>query len=220
MASHALSRPGAGLVRAFLMTWICVVISACAHSVATGAAPSSGAVAIGTATASLLIATFTRRRLSVRAGTGTLAALQVGLHAFFTAVMPARPAGHSMVPMTHAGMARAPAWPALIPSAPMLCAHIVAAAVVAWLLHGADIAIGRALELARLRTADAVSLVRRASHSLLVAWRRSLDAAATRLPDRRTVSEGAAAPPSSAAGTLLSHEVTRRGPPRWAAAPG
>lgn len=214
MDSCALSRPGAGLVRTFLITWLSVVLSACGHSVATGSAPSWSAVAIGSATVSLAVAPFARRRMTVRAGSGMLSVLQVGLHLFFTATMPTSAMPHSMG-AAHGGV-EGPTWLALVPTAPMLCAHLLAAAGVAWLLRGGDVAAEGVVTLARLHGANTVSSVRHAFLSRLGARRCFPGAFATLL--RRAVPRWAAAPPCRR--TPLVHEVTRRGPPRRTAALG
>ncbi|MEV7280863.1 hypothetical protein [Streptomyces sp. NPDC093111] len=214
MDSCARSRPGAGLIRAFLLTWLSVVLSACGHSVATGAAPSWVAVGIGSTAVSLAAAPFTRRRTSVLANAGALAAFQVGLHVFFTAAMPTGATAHAMGP-AHEGMVP-PTWVALLPTVPMLCGHLVAAAGVAWLLHGGDAAMARVVELAGPYGSEAVQRVRHAFAGRL-STRQPCPEALTAL-SRRTTPRWSAAPRSPR--SRLVHEVTRRGPPRRAAALG
>lgn len=211
MNPFARSLPGAGLVRTLLLTWVSVATSACAHSVATGASPSWDALTAGSTGVALLVTPFARRRLTAPASSGVLAVLQIALHAFFSATMPTGPMAHSMGAM-HEGMA-SPPWMAALPTLPMLCAHIVAAAGVAWLLRGGDAAAARVLELARMYGADAVRFVRHALRMRLRARRHphpALSALLRGLPGWETTPPGPR--------LLLVHEVTRRGPPRRTAA--
>ncbi|MGW2953619.1 hypothetical protein [Streptomyces eurythermus] len=214
MNPFARSLPGAGLIRAFLLTWLSVVMSACGHSVATGAPPSWGALTRGSAAVALLVTPLARRRLTILANAGVLAALQIGLHAYFSVTMPTAPMPHSMS-ATHQDTAPPP-WMADLPAIPMLCGHLVAAAGVAWLLRGGDMAMAHVLALARLYGSDAVRHVLHASRGRLLAQRGSHMAIATLI--RPTVPRWEAAPPGSR--PLLAHEVTRRGPPRRMAALG
>jgi hypothetical protein len=214
MNPRARSLPGSSLIRTLLLTWLSVVMSACGHSVATGSSPSWGALAMGSTAVAVLVTPIARRRMKTPANSAVLAVLQIGLHAFFSATMPTSPMPHSMNAM-HGGMTPPP-WLSALPTVPMLCGHVVAAAGVAWLLRGGDAAAAQVLELARLYGADAVRLVRRALRSRLLTQRCSHEALATLI--RHAAPRWEAAPPGPR--LLLVHEVTRRGPPRWMAALG
>ncbi|WP_370416089.1 hypothetical protein [Streptomyces fradiae] len=208
------SLPGAGLVRALLLTWLSVVMSACGHSVATGASPSWSAISEGSAAVTLVVAPLARRRLTMPMSSGVLAVSQIGLHAFFSATMPVSPMPHSMGAMDQ-GMTPLP-WTAVLPTLPMLCGHLVAAAGVAWLLRSGDAAAAQVRELACLYGSDVVAYVRRILNVLVRQWRWCPAAPVSGLP--RALSWRAAAPLGPQ--LLLSHEVTRRGPPRWMAVLG
>ncbi|MBK0372964.1 hypothetical protein I3215_08665 [Streptomyces sp. RB110-1] len=215
MDAHVCPATGTGLIRALVLTWLSVVMSACGHSITTGASPSSGAMLAGTAAVALLLAPLTRRRTTAWVNSSLLAALQVGLHMFFTVTMPAvstGATGHSMT--VHGDMAPA-SWATVVPSAPMLCGHLISAAGAAWLLRGGDLAMARVFELAGTVGANAVRLVREALRAGLVCCAASSEPA-TLLSHSRS----GRLPSSGCAHALLVHEVTRRGPPGGIAAPG
>ncbi|MEV6327880.1 hypothetical protein [Streptomyces sp. NPDC051909] len=210
----ARSLPGAGLVRALLLTWLSVVMSACGHSVATGVSPSWSAITVGSAAVALVVAPLARRRMTTAANSGVLAALQIGLHAFFSATMPKSPMPHTMGAM-HGGTTPLP-WAAVLPTIPMICAHVVAAAGVAWLLRGGDAAVSRLRELAHLYGSDVVAYIRHTLNHLVRQGRCRTSAPALRLPRARSWPAATPLGPQP----LLAHEVTRRGPPRWMAVLG
>ncbi|MCX5316141.1 hypothetical protein [Streptomyces sp. NBC_00154] len=217
-AGRALFRPfarracGDRLLRTVAFTTVCVLLSACGHTVATGMTPPAGVVALGAVAASGLIAPVAGRRKSVAFSAALLSLLQIGLHTFFTVTMPSAAAAHmpmdaaahAAMPMPSAGLA------ALIPTLPMLCGHIVAAACAAWVLRSGDAAVGRICALAGpCLSSAALALIRTLSCRVrprpccLGAVARLLCCAPCwRDPD-----------PTGWTSVALAHAVTRRGPP-------
>ncbi|MET8942867.1 hypothetical protein ABZX30_04565 [Streptomyces sp. NPDC004542] len=128
-------------------------------------------------------------------------------------------AGTDMSTMRHAADAgtgsAASLLMSLLPSLPMLLGHLVAAVAVGWLLRHGDLAVLRLLNLSVHGVAEG-ALVRslRAALALVCALCAGLpDAPDPRARDRRTGSDDAPAPHTSA----LQHTVIRRGPPPAAA---
>lgn len=210
MDSCARSTTGARWIRSFLLTGLSVVLSALGHSLATGASPSWGPVAAGSTTVCVVVLPLTRRRLTVFEGAGLLAVLQLGLHVFFSATMPQ--ASHSMASM-HGGTEPS-SWTALVPTVPMVCGHLVAAACIARLFRGSDLAAARVIDSARLYVAHAAQIARSALQGPFPARRHPLNTVAALL--RCALRPGNALP--TGLRTRLAHQVTRRGPPRRAAA--
>ncbi|WP_392676607.1 hypothetical protein [Streptomyces sp. LN785] len=223
-AGRALSRPferrarGDRLLRTVAFTTVCVLLSACGHTVATGMTPPAGVIALGAVAASGFIAPVAGRRKSVTFSAGLLSLLQIGLHTFFTVTMPSTAAAvHMPMDAAHAAMPMPSAGPgALIPTLPMLCGHIVAAACAAWVLRSGDAAVGRICALAGpCLNSAAMVLIR--TLSCRVRPRRCCPEAVARLlccapcwrdPD-----------PAGWTSVALAHEVTRRGPPAGVAVP-
>ncbi|MEU3981488.1 hypothetical protein AB0F77_15495 [Streptomyces sp. NPDC026672] len=102
-------------------------------------------------------------------------------------------------------------WTQLLPSLPMLLAHVLAAVAAGWVLRHGDLALLRLIELSAHGVAE-TALVRslRAAFTLVRALCGGLPAApeALRGP-RRTADDGPPAPHT----TALQHTVIRRGPP-------
>lgn len=99
----------------------------------------------------------------------------------------------------------------LLPSLPMLLAHLLAAVAAGWLLRRGDLALGRLVELSASVTEGALVRSLRAALALVRAGLPRMPEPGPRLP--RTA---ALAPPRPHT-TALQHTVIRRGPP--AAAP-
>ncbi|MEW2070405.1 hypothetical protein [Streptomyces sp. NPDC007346] len=192
-----------------------VLLSACAHALSTGTALPLAALAAGGVVAVGAISPLTGRRPSVALGTTALALLQGVLHLLFAALTPSLPSAHAMAGPAHGHVAAPQPYAALVPTPSMLCGHLLAAAVLAWLLHHGELAAeqlstpGRALVIEALRGA-------------VVALRCRPCLGQCSLPQapERAFPPAFRRPPPFGRGMLLAHEVTRRGPPTRTSALG
>jgi hypothetical protein len=177
--------------------------------------PPIHVLALGSLAASGLIAPAAGRRKSVAFSTGLLSILQVGLHTFFTLTMPSGAMAHMPMDAAHTMPMPPPGLGALIPTVPMLCGHILAAACAAWILRSAERAVSRICPLAGPRLTGAVRALMR---TLLCRTRRGCCCSGAmawllccppgwHAPDR-----------ASWTSVPLTHAVTRRGPPAEVAA--
>ncbi|MFB6651560.1 hypothetical protein ACFCZ4_21660 [Streptomyces microflavus] len=117
-----------------------VLLSACAHVLATGAALPPTALAAGGVVAAGVMFPLTGRRPSVALGTAALAVLQSVLHLLFAALTPSVQSAHSLAGVAHGHAVTPQPYTTLAPTLPMLCGHLLAAAVLAWLLHHGELA--------------------------------------------------------------------------------
>ncbi len=174
--------------RTVFFTAVCLLLSTAGHALAAGDAPASAAVVAGGGLVFLAAHRFAGRERSLAQLTGAVLSAQLGLHGLFSYVPAPAADGHQAMTQ-HA-----------VPTMTldMFAAHVVAGLLVAWWLRrgeallwsaghrlAAALPLGRALGLLRPDPAPA--------------------GPATVLP----VPAGVRTP----AITLLSHAVSRRGPP-------
>ena len=196
--------------RTVFFTAVCLLLSTTGHAFAAGDVPAPAAVVAGGGLVFLVAHRLAGREWSLIQVTGTVLVSQLGLHALFSYVpLPAATTHHSVEPPLHehAGEFTAPlaAEPAgMAHAAPsmtltMVLAHVVAGVLVAWWLRRGEALLW---DLCRWLAAAAVPL--RQVLALL-----QVDAPpagpATILP----VPSGERPPLV----LLLSHAVSRRGPP-------
>jgi hypothetical protein len=197
------------LLRGLLLIWVGTALSACGHTLANGVALSPNALLPGVGVAALLVAPLAGRRHSFALGAGALAVLQVVLHVSFALLTPPAMVHRSMTGASHDHLSGVQPPAALLPTAPMLCGHLLAAVAMSWLLNSGEAAAERIL---RPRWSGAVRVVAAALSALLS--RPCLGGCG--LPASITASHRLRRTervPPPGRWTTLAHEVTRRGPP-------
>ncbi|MFL3870080.1 MULTISPECIES: hypothetical protein [unclassified Streptomyces] len=201
--------------RALSLATTGALTAGCAHALATGTALTPAALAAGGAVALAVVHPLAGRRPSVALGTTALTLLQAVLHLLFGALTPSAPAAHALADTAHGHGAALHPGALPLPTPPMLCGHLLAAAALAWLLHRGELATeqlsapGRSPVLAALRRA-VLTLRRRPCLGQCSLPR--VPERAFPLPRRRQRAFGTR--------ILTAHEVTRRGPPGGLPAPG
>ncbi|MWA05856.1 hypothetical protein F8568_036980 [Actinomadura sp. LD22] len=208
----AVADQGMRLLRAAAFSVVCVSVSGCAHASASGAGLSWWSVLAGWLLTLCLVTPLAGRE---RSRPGIIAALLCGqllLHVLFAlgqchGAGPEPGASPSAMPAMPAHGAGMNMGPSLMPGPTMFAAHLVAAALLGWLLHHGDRA---------LWSLERVS--RRVTGVLSGPLARLLDAALLRLPalplpPMRPHARGAEARGKPDQIVLLHHAVIRRGPP-------
>ncbi|MGW1202657.1 hypothetical protein [Streptomyces cyaneofuscatus] len=150
----------------------------------------------------------TGRRPSVALGTAALALLQGVLHLLFAALTPAVQSTHSLAGVAHGHVATPQPYTEFAPTLPMFCGHLLAAAVLAWLLHHGELA---AEQLSTPGRAPVIGALRGAVLALYC--RPCLGQCSLPQTPERAFPHAFQRPPPFGGGMLLAHEVTRRGPP-------
>ncbi|MFJ3231300.1 hypothetical protein [Streptomyces sp. NPDC086787] len=220
------------ILRAAVFAAVCVVLAAAGHTLASCGTVPLWTLGAGFLGSLALVAPLAGRERSLPGIAALLALGQTVLHTLFGLSRQGMPAGsmdmsgtgstgstHSMAGMTgmtgmsgmqHAGdAAGSPA--SLLPSLPMLLAHVLSAAAVGWLMRRGDRAVLRLVELSAHGVAEG-ALVRALRGALALV--RTLCAGLPDAPEGgpRQPRTDRAEPPAPRT-TALQHTVIRRGPP-------
>jgi hypothetical protein len=174
---------------------------------------SSGAMSMGSM-AGMSDTTLVERAARLVCGTGVAAITPAHAYRILSQAHLLTGSGTDMSAMHHAADATGSS-ESLLPTLPMLLAHVLTAVAVGWLLRRGDLAVLRLLELSAHGVAEG-ALVRslRGALALVRALCAGLPAAPEAGPrQRRTAGDEPPAPHA----TALQHSVIRRGPPAAAA---
>ncbi|MGA7148271.1 MAG: hypothetical protein WBX17_07275 [Microbacterium sp.] len=180
-------------LRGAAAAWIATIFAATSHTLAGGGAPAPVLVATLGILASPLTVALVGRRLSAWRAAATVLAAQGLFHLSFAltaGVDPDAMAGHVHSP-TSPGAALPAAW--VLPDAPMLLGHLVAAAATVVLLYAGE------------------RMLRALGRGIRSVLRRAADIAPRPIVRVRLLLVGAVA---AARGVLLS-DLSRRGPPSF-----
>ncbi|MFJ3306121.1 hypothetical protein ACIPSA_23920 [Streptomyces sp. NPDC086549] len=212
LAGRERSLPGIAALLALGQTVLHTLFGLGQHGMA---AMSSGTMTMGStgsmgSMGSMSDAMLVERAARLVCGTGATAITPAHAYRLLAAARLLPGSGTDMSAMQHAGDATGSS-ESLLPSLPMLLAHVLAAVTVGWLMRRGDLALLRLIELSAHGVAEG-ALVRslRGALALVRALCAGLPAAAEAGPrQRRTAFDEPPAPHT----TALQHAVTRRGPP-------
>jgi hypothetical protein len=179
-------------LRGTAAAWIAVVLAATAHTLAGGGPPSPAIVAaVGILAAPFAVALAGRRLALWRVG-ATVLASQAIFHVAFALTAGADPAAAHGHHLTHLG--GGPGGVVLLPDAPMLIAHVLAAVATVGGLYGGE------------------RMLRALGRGIRCVFTRAVDVGPRApLPRQLAVSAG---PRRTPARTVLS-DLSRRGPPAF-----
>ncbi|MFC8680867.1 hypothetical protein ACFT30_05045 [Microbacterium ureisolvens] len=175
-------------LRGTAAAWVATIVAATAHTLAGGGAPSPALVAtVGILASPFAVALIGRRLTGWRIGVTVLAS-QAFFHGAFALTAGADPAALHGHHVTHLGGDLSAV---ALPDAPMLLAHVLAAALTVFALHGGE------------------RMLRALGRGIRSLFSRARVAPLPSLP--RPVAVGAA--PRHVAARIVLSDLSRRGPP-------
>lgn len=215
-------RAGAGLrlLRAAVFSAVCVSLSAGGHMVASGSGVPAWALLAGWVVVLCVAAALAGRERSLPAIAGVLLGGELGLHLLFSVAQGphtlAPAARHTMSGMVSAADGAPPVMSttsvSMMFTPAMLCAHVIAAIVLGWVLRRGEVALWRIVRLSAQRVSHLAALLGLSVLSAAIRAAGLIAGLLERQPSgvhaHRAMAEFRV--PKSVA---LRHSVIRRGPP-------